>query len=136
MNIKCAAVHLLSPSLRSVPEAPSATPEDPEAEASSARGPDRLSMLLAADRQEGVEAGEMTEAETTVQCGLALLVFHGGVGSVSQQQRAELRSALLRRLVERRESPFICSVHTRVVLDEEGGDVHMLRGREATEDKT
>lgn len=62
------ATNLLSPSLRSVPVAPSATPEDPVAAAAarSVRGPARLSMLLAAERQEGVEAGEMTEALTTV----------------------------------------------------------------------
>lgn len=59
----------LSPSLRSDPVAPSATPDVPAAEAaaaSSVKGPARLSMLLAADRQDGVEAGEMTEALTTV----------------------------------------------------------------------
>ena len=63
------AINLLSPSLRSVPVAPSATLEGPAAAAeaaSSVRGPARLSMLLAADRQDGVEAGEMTEALTTV----------------------------------------------------------------------
>lgn len=51
-----------------MPVAPSATPEDPAAAAaaSSVSGPARLSILLAADRQDGVEAGEMTEALTTV----------------------------------------------------------------------
>jgi len=58
-------IYLLSPSFLSDPVAPSAGPEAPGT-ASSARGPARLSMLLAADRQEGVEAGEMTEALTTV----------------------------------------------------------------------
>lgn len=59
--------HLLSPSLRSDPVAPSATPDVPAAAAAnSVRGPAKLSMLLAADRQDGVEAGEMTEALTTV----------------------------------------------------------------------
>lgn len=60
--------NLLSPSLRSVPVAPSATPDVPAAAAaeSSVSGPARLSMLLAADRQDGVEAGEMTEELTTV----------------------------------------------------------------------
>ena len=89
--------HSLSPSLRSEPEAPSATPEaplPPEAPAAPARspsGPDRLSMLLAADRQEGVEAGEMTEALTTVAWGLKQLGrASGGMASV---RRARMSSA-------------------------------------------
>ena len=48
---------------------------------------------------------------------------------MSQQQRTELRPSLLGRLVERRESPFVCSVHTCVVLNQQGCDVHVLRGR-------
>lgn len=71
-----------------MPAAPSATPEVPEeaaaAATSSVRGPARLSMLLAADRQEGVEAGEMTEALTTVACGLKQLgKASGGMASIS-----------------------------------------------------
>lgn len=70
-----------------MPEAPSATPEAPEAlaaAASSVSGPARLSMLLAADRQDGVEAGEMTEALTTVAWGLKQLGrTSGGMASIS-----------------------------------------------------
>lgn len=55
----------LSPSFLSAPVAPSAGPDAPDA-VSSANGPARLSMLLAADRQDGVEAGEITVALTTV----------------------------------------------------------------------
>lgn len=192
--------NLLSPSLRSAPAAPSATPEVPAEEAaaaSSASGPARLSMLLAADRHDGVEAGEMTEALTTVawglkqlgrasggmasisrarissaymddkqrawlnpilfkfvltnkntakhcwevfdwscyrcqvQSSLPLLVLHGGVSTVSQQQRAKLCTTLLGCLVEGGESPFVCSIHTRIVLDKQGCNIHMLWGREA-----
>ena len=48
-------------------------------------------MLLAADRQEGVEAGEMTEALTTVAWGLKQLGrASGGMASVS---RARMSSA-------------------------------------------
>lgn len=84
----------LSPSLRSDPVAPSATPDVPAAEAaaaSSVKGPARLSMLLAADRQDGVEAGEMTEALTTVAWGLKQLgKASGGMASIS---RARMSSA-------------------------------------------
>ena len=52
------------PSFLSDPAAPSAGPVAP-ATVSSLRGPARLSMLLAADRQDGVEAGEMSAALTT-----------------------------------------------------------------------
>lgn len=69
VNKRCKYVGLnafsLSPSFLSVPAAPSAGPDAPAAE-SSASGPARLSMLLAADRQDGVEAGEITAALTTV----------------------------------------------------------------------
>lgn len=86
--------NVLSPSLRSAPVAPSATPEDPgtTAEAaSSVSGPARLSMLLAADRQDGVEAGDMTEALTTVAWGLKQLGrASGGMASIS---RARMSSA-------------------------------------------
>lgn len=50
---------------------------------------------------------------------------------MSQQQRAELCTTLLCRLVERRESPLVRRVHTCIVLDQQGGNVHVLRGREA-----
>lgn len=86
-------INLLSPSLRSLPEAPSATPDAPAAAAaaSSVRGPARLSMLLAADRQDGVEAGEMTEALTTVAWGLKQLgKASGGMASI---RRARMSSA-------------------------------------------
>lgn len=48
-------------------------------------------MLLAADRQDGVEAGEMTEALTTVAWGLKQLGrASGGMASIS---RARISSA-------------------------------------------
>lgn len=76
-------IYSLSPSFLSDPVAPSAGPEAPGT-ASSARGPARLSMLLAADRQEGVDAGEMTEALTTVAWGLKQLgSASGGMASIS-----------------------------------------------------
>lgn len=89
------STNLLSPSLRSVPVAPSATPEVPvaAAAASSVSGPARLSILLAADRQDGVEAGEMTEALTTVAWGLKQLGrASGGMASIS---RARISSACM-----------------------------------------
>lgn len=58
-------VYLPSPSFLSAPAAPSPVLDAPPT-ASSAKGPVRLSMLLAADRQEGVDAGEIREALTTV----------------------------------------------------------------------
>lgn len=63
-----------------------------------------------------------------VQRRLPLLVLHGGVGSMGQQQRAQLGPPLLRRLVQRRERPLIGGVHARVVLDQQGGDVYVLDG--------
>lgn len=80
--------------MRSEPVAPSATPEEPAeaaAAASSVSGPARLSMLLAADRQDGVEAGLTTEALTTVAWGLKQLGrASGGMASIS---RARMSSA-------------------------------------------
>ncbi len=79
-----------SPSLRSVPEAPSAGPAAPP-QAPSLRGPARLSMLEAAERQEGVEAGDMRAALSTVACGLKQLGrASGGMASIS---RARISSA-------------------------------------------
>lgn len=71
-----------------------------------------------------------------VQRRLALLVLHGGICSVGQQQSAQLRPALLRRLVERRERPLIGGVDARVVLDQQSSDVNVLnaeRQRERSE---
>lgn len=76
-----------------MPVAPSATPEDPAAAAAvrSVSGPARLSILLAADRQDGVEAGEITEALTTVAWGLKQLGrASGGMASI---RRARMSSA-------------------------------------------
>lgn len=47
---------------------------------------------------------------------------------MGQQQGTELGAAFLRRFVEGRESPLVGGVHTSVVLDEQGGDVHVLDG--------
>lgn len=66
-----------------------------------------------------------------VQGGLALLVLHGWVGAMGEQQGTELRAALLGCLVERREGPLVCRIHTCVVLDEQRRNVHVLQGREA-----
>lgn len=49
---------------------------------------------------------------------------------MSEQQSAELRAALLGGLVERREGPLVCCIHTCVVLDQQRRNVHMLQGRE------
>lgn len=64
-----------------------------------------------------------------VQRRLALLVLHGGVGSVGQQQSAELGAALLRSLMEGCEGPFISGIYTGVKLDQQGRNVHMLEGK-------
>lgn len=45
---------------------------------------------------------------------------------MGQQQGAQLGPSLLGRLVERREGPLVCGVDARVVLDQQGGDVHVL----------
>ena len=58
---------------------------------------------------------------------LALLVLHGGVGAVGQEQGTQLGAALLRRLVQRGEGPLVRGVHTGVELNEQGSNVHMLQ---------
>lgn len=58
---------------------------------------------------------------------LPLLVLHGGVGSVRQQQGTQLGASLLCSLVERSERPLIRGIHTRVVLDQQSRNIHMLR---------
>lgn len=68
-----------------------------------------------------------------VQSRLALLVLHGGVGSVGQQQGTQLGPALLGRLVEGRERPLVCGVHTRVVLDQQSRDVNVLEREQEME---
>lgn len=55
----CVRVHVLSPSFLSDPDVLSTVPLEP-ATVMSQRGVVRLSMLLAADRQEGDGEGEMT----------------------------------------------------------------------------
>lgn len=50
---------------------------------------------------------------------------------MSEQQGTELRTTLLGRLVERREGPLICRVHTCVVLDQQCRNVNVLQGGEA-----
>lgn len=65
-----------------------------------------------------------------IQSSLPLLVLHGGVGSMSQQQRTELCATLLSCFMEGCERPFVCGIHTRVVFDQKGCNIHMLRGRE------
>lgn len=48
---------------------------------------------------------------------------------MSQQQGAELSPPLLRRLVEGGKRPLVCGVDARVVLDQQGGNIHVLDGR-------
>lgn len=69
-----------------------------------------------------------------IERGLSLLVLHGRVGAMSQKQGTQLCAALLCRLMQRGEGPLICGVHTGVVLDEQGSDVHVLR--EAQDENT
>lgn len=54
---------------------------------------------------------------------------------MSQQQGAELGAAFLRRFVEGGESPFVGGIHARVVLNQQGGYVHMLDGGEKRQDE-
>lgn len=50
---------------------------------------------------------------------------------MGQQQSTELSPPLLGRFVEGSKRPLVCGVDTCVVLDQQGGDVHMLdRGKE------
>lgn len=68
----------------------------------------------------------MSHYRCQIQGRLSLLVLHGGISSMGQQQSAELSSSFLRRFVERSKSPLIRGIDTRVVLDQQGGYVHML----------
>lgn len=45
---------------------------------------------------------------------------------MGQQQSAQLSPPLLGRFVEGRERPLVRGVDARVVLDQQGGDVHVL----------
>lgn len=65
-----------------------------------------------------------------IQRRLSLLVLHSGISSVGQQESAQLSPPLLRRLMEGSKCPFVCGVDARVVLDEQGSYVHVLRMRE------
>lgn len=62
------------------------------------------------------------------------MVLHGGVGAVSQQQSAELSATLLSGFMKGGERPLVRRVHTRVVLDQQGRNVHVLRARWTTPD--
>lgn len=80
----CPAANAPSPSFLSVPAAPSPVFDAPPT-ASSASGPVRLSILLAAERQDGVDAGEIREALTTVAWGLKHVgKASGGIASISK----------------------------------------------------
>lgn len=80
----CPAANAPSPSFLSVPAAPSPAFDGPPT-ASSASGPVRLSILLAAERQDGVDAGEIREALTTVAWGLKHVgKASGGIASISK----------------------------------------------------
>lgn len=60
-----------------------------------------MSILLAAERQDGVEAGEMTAALTTVACGLKQVgSASGGMASISS---ALMSSACVGKGAEKKE---------------------------------
>jgi len=50
-------------------------------------------------------------------------------GGSAYQQRAKLGSAFLGRLVQWCEAPLIHGVHACVMLNEQGGYIHMLKGK-------
>lgn len=52
---------------------------------------------------------------------------------MGQQQSAQLSPPLLGRFVEGRERPLVRGVDARVVLDQQGGDVHVLDAGEEEE---
>lgn len=52
---------------------------------------------------------------------------------MGQQQSAELSPPLLGRFVEGRKGPLVGGVDARVVLDQQGGDVHVLDAGEEAE---
>ena len=64
---------------------------------------------------------------------VSLLVGHLNIGSVQDEQRAQLSAALLSCLVQRSEVPSVCGIHQAVVLDEHGCYVHMLGGERERE---
>lgn len=70
--------------------------------------------------------GSPTSHRCQVEWRLSLLVLHGGISAMGQQQSAELGPPLLGRFVERCERPFICGIDAGVVLDQQGCDVHVL----------
>lgn len=53
---------------------------------------------------------------------------------MGQQQSAQLSPPLLGRFVEGRERPLVRGVDARVVLDQQGGDVHVLDAGEEEEE--
>ena len=55
-----------------------------------------------------------------------LLVPHVDVGTMKDQQGAELRAAFLGRLVQRCEVPAVRGIHKAVVLDQHGRHINML----------
>lgn len=66
-----------------------------------------------------------------VQRRLPLLVLHSGIGSMGEQQRAELSPPFLGRFVQGSKCPLVGCIDTRVVLDQQSSYVHVLdRGEE------
>lgn len=59
---------------------------------------------------------------------LALLILHVDIGTMQDEERAELSPSLLGCLVERSEVPAVSGIDWAVVLDQQGSHVHMLRG--------
>lgn len=54
---------------------------------------------------------------------------------MGQQQGAQLGPPLLGRFVEGGERPFVCGIDACVVLNQQGGDVHVLHTGEQVEVK-
>ena len=55
------------------------------------------------------------------------MVAHADIGSVQDEQGAELGAALLGSLVERREVPAVGRIHQAVVPNQHCSHIHMLQ---------
>jgi hypothetical protein len=61
---------------------------------------------------------------------LAFLILHVDIGTMQDEKRAELGAPLLGSLVERSKVPAVGGIDWTVILDQQGGHIHMLGGRE------
>ncbi len=59
-----------------------------------------------------------------------LLVAHGDICTVQDQEGAELRAPLLSGFVKRREVPAVRGIHETVVLDQHGRNINVLWRRD------